>query len=151
MLHKRRKSGNSFGPDGKLIRGCAVARPSSNNLFRPGQKIVVARAPIMPGLSLITKPFQRPMLSRRAYKGDADAALKIGSLGQKRRMDGMARLMARSGKGLNFLPQKRRTEKDEMETESEDEEEEEDRPFEPLMVWNSPHQGGFAKGLPSSM
>ena len=37
--------------------------------------------------------------------------------------------------------------------ESSDEEEnkEEDRPFEPLMVWTSPFQGGEAKGLPSSM
>lgn len=74
-------------------------------------------------------------------------------------MDGMSKLLARAGKGLTFkLPDKGEgmdgedCEKDSDEEEGEEEEEEEeDRPFEPLMVWQSPHNGGEQKGLPPKL
>jgi hypothetical protein len=102
------------------------------------------------GLSL--KKFQRPMLKRRAYKGAADEALKQCSLGPKKRLDGMSKLMARAGRGLHFsLPKNKDKDENADSTEESSEDEEEDRPFEPLMLWKSPHQGGEAKGLPSRM
>jgi len=64
----------------------------------------------------------------------------------------MAKLMARAGKGLSFqLPGGPKRDGDCSGTGSESEsegEKEPERPFEPLMVWQSPHQGGEAKGLP---
>jgi hypothetical protein len=110
----------------------------------------------MNGLSVgtagVLKPFQRPKLGRRAYKGEENDALKRASLGPRRSTGGMQRLLSRAGKGLHFLS-KRSSHQDGSGTEdsSEDEKEEDDRPFEPLMVWQSPHQGGESKGLPSSM
>jgi hypothetical protein len=65
-------------------------------------------------------------------------------------MDGMAKLMARAGKGLSYQSSgnaNRDRGDDESGSESE-EEKEEDRPFEPLMLWKSPSEGGEAKGLP---
>ena len=149
---RRRKSGPTFGPDGRRL-GCPVAMPSTNRLFQPGQKLKVLRAPIMPGLSLATKPFkqfQHPMLGRRAYKGDADAALRRSTLGPRRSMNGMAKIMQLAGKGLNRPSVQKIRNNDGSDSDSE-EEEEEDRPFEPLRVWTSPHQGGEPKGLPSSL
>ena len=129
---------------------------SSSKLFQPGNKLVVARAPVMAGLSLggggIQRKFQRPMTKRRSYDKNDDLALKKSTLGQKRRFDGMAKLFARAGKGLNYQAPQRKTEGDcsgtSDESESEEEEKEPERPFEPLMVWKSPHEGGEAKGLP---
>ena len=94
------------------------------------------------------------MLKRRAYKGGADEALKQSSLGVRPRMDGMAKLLARAGRGLHFkLPSRSSADKDDTASSSGEssDEEEEDRPFEPLMVWKSPHQGGEARGLPPTM
>ena len=95
------------------------------------------------------------MLKRRAYGKSADAALQQSSLGQRRRMNGMAKLLARAGRGLSYkLPQTKKEDGDTDESsdsEDEDEEREPDRPFEPLQVWTSPHQGGEAKGLPSTL
>lgn len=107
----------------------------------------------MPGLSVTqAKPFQRPSVKRRAYGKSADLELKKSSLGQKRRMNGMARLLSRAGKGLHFKPltqQKRSSSSDTENSDSEEEETKEpDRPFEPLMLWKSPHNGGEPKGLP---
>jgi hypothetical protein len=72
-------------------------------------------------------------------------------LGPKRRMNGMAKLLARAGRGLTFqLPVSKKTDGDDTgdESESEDEDNKEpDRPFEPLQVWTSPHQGAEPKGL----
>ena len=159
MLIKRRKTTPSFGPDGRRIGGtipCGVVTKSSNRLFLPGQKLAVTRAPIMSGLTCgaLMKPFQRPMVKRTAYRKGADIALKQSSLGQKKRINGMKNIFARSGKGLNFkLPArfKKNTDGTGSTDEESSEEEEEDRPFEPLMVWNSPHQGGDPKGLPPRM
>jgi len=64
-------------------------------------------------------------------------------------MNGMAKIMQLAGKGLNRPIQKIRN-NDGSDSDSE-EEEEQDRPFEPLRVWTSPHQGGEPKGLPSSL
>jgi hypothetical protein len=96
------------------------------------------------------------MIKRRAYDKNSDLALLNSSLGQRRRMDGMVRLLARAGKGLHFkLTEKTETGNDTDDTcdsdEDENDDKEEDRPFEPLMVWKSPHQGGELKGLPPSM
>ena len=67
----------------------------------------------------------------------------------------MNRILARCGKPLHYKPpeqkQKRYNSDGETESESDDdeeEEEEEDRPFEPLKLWTSPHQGGEPIGLP---
>ncbi len=69
----------------------------------------------------------------------------------------MSKLLARAGKGLRYkLPERNGDgdgdDSDDGEKEEEEEEEqEEDRPFEPLMVWQSPHNGGEALGLPPKM
>jgi hypothetical protein len=150
-------------PPMKLIRkiepGKCIphGKPSTAKLFDLGRKLVVKRAPLMPGLSVaIAKPFQRPMVKkRRAYGKNADLELKHSSLGQKRRMNGMERLLSRAGKGIHFKPlggPQRSSTSDTDHTESDDEDDkakEPDRPIEPLMVWKSPHNGGEPKGLPS--
>jgi len=96
------------------------------------------------------------MTKRRSYDKNAELALKTSSLGQKRRMDGMAKLMARAGKGLSYqLPGGNRRENagdaDGSSGSESEEEAEEERPLEPLMVWKSPHEGGLAKGLPPKL
>ena len=114
------------------------------------------RAPIAAGLSVpcggLFKPFQRPMTKRRAYDKSADRALKQSSLGQRRRMDGMAKLMARSGRGLQFKLPNSRMEDRGSDCESDEDQEadskEDEKPFEPLCVWVCPEEGGEAKGLP---
>ncbi|KAL7537050.1 hypothetical protein ACHAXR_007557 [Thalassiosira sp. AJA248-18] len=130
---------------------------SSNKLFEPGVRAIIARAPVMKGLSVsglgMQRKFQRPMTKRRSYDKSAELALKTSTLGQKRRFDGMAKLLARAGKGLSYqLPGGRPKDGDcsgtSDESDSEEDEKEPERPFEPLMVWQSPHQGGEAKGLP---
>ena len=95
------------------------------------------------------------MLKRRAYGKEADLRLKTSTLGQRRRF-GMNKILARSGKGLSFmLPS--RTKKgdgdtdDSEDSDDEDETKEPDRPFTPLEVWTSPHQGGEARGLPPKL
>jgi hypothetical protein len=109
---------------------------------------------MMGGILTVTqKKFQRPMLKRRAYGTQADQALRKASLGQKRRLNGMANILGRAGKGLNFKLVKK-GQKDANDTASSSDSEsdgEEDRPFEPLMVWQSPHNGGEPLGLPSQM
>jgi hypothetical protein len=112
----------------------------------------------MNGLSIgsagLLKPFQRPKMGRRAYKGGEDAALKRASLGPRRSTGGMQRLLSRVGKGLHFVSKRRSNNgsgTDSTDDDDDDDEKEEGRPFEPLMLWQSPHQGGEAKGLPSSM
>ena len=94
------------------------------------------------------------MTKRRSYDKSANAALKSASLGQRKRMDGMSKLMARAGRGLSYrLPQQRVDVMDNGSGESDEEEEEkeEDRPFEPLMIWESPHNGGERLGLPHQL
>jgi len=71
-------------------------------------------------------------------------------------MDGMAKLLARAGRGLLYKLPQRNEEKDNdsgTDDDSNDEEDtqEEDRPIEPLCVWPSPHQGGPLKGLPPTL
>lgn len=110
------------------------------------------RAPFFAGNSLINrvtaKKFVRPMMKRRAYGKAADSALQSASLGPKRRMNGMAKLLARAGRGLTFqLP---RTATDAMagDTDGSSESEEEttpERPCEPLLVWKSPHTKPLTK------
>lgn len=148
----RKKS--SLGASGEGGSKCVPFKKSNNALFRPGIKLLVHRAPIMAGLTTNSKvmtTFQRPMLGRRAYSKQAEVALQQSSLGPKRRMDGMSKLLARAGRGLSFkLPEgaKKKTSSD-TEEESDDEEPKVDAPYEPLLVWKSPHNGGEAKGLPS--
>jgi hypothetical protein len=149
--------------DGSVAMKCKGLKPCSmmhtnSKLFQPGVKILVQRAPLLSGLHVVqNKKFQRPLLKRRAYGKDADLALKHSSLGQKRRFDGMAKLLARAGKGLNYkLPlMKNKSDQDGTESESGSDDEEDakepDAPFEPLCLWTSPHEGGEAKGLPSQM
>lgn len=176
-----RKNTSSFGPDGRRISGglppprlkpvprsgsglsstlysggCKPSQTSTNKLFQPGARVLISRAPVMNGLSVnnsLQRPFQRPMTKRRSYDANANMALKKATLGQKRRLDGMAKLMARAGKGLMYkLPEAPKKDGDcsgtSDESDSEEEEKEPERPFEPLCVWKSPHDGGEAKGLP---
>lgn len=83
------------------------------------------------------------MTQRRAYNKSADTALQQASLGPRRRFNGMAKLLARAGRGLSYqLPQMTTTtsgDTEESGSESDDDEKEPDRPFEPLRVWKSPH------------
>ena len=129
-----------------------IIQSNQNKLFSKGIKLVVQRAPIMQGLSIVAqKKFQRPMLGRRAYDKNAEVALRTSTLGQRKRMDGMARLMARAGKGLSYKsPLTSNNDNDENSDSEEDEDSQQpDEPtFEPLCVWTSPHQGGECKGLP---
>ena len=129
-----------------LKRPGGVKKPCSLPLTKRPMpvKIKVQRVPFMEGLSVgLGKKFQRPVMKRRAYGKQQDEALKRSSLGVKRRMNGMANLLRRSGKGLCYkAPQRAKLHADgESDTEgsSDEEEKEEDRPFEPLCVWNSPH------------
>mmetsp|Transcript_9495 Transcript_9495/g.13456 ORF Transcript_9495/g.13456 Transcript_9495/m.13456 type:complete len:1151 (+) Transcript_9495:176-3628(+) len=153
-------------PPGSGLRGHLVKRQctntlhsQSNRLFTSGNVIKVTRAPVLGGLTvsksdtLFDKKFQRPMTKRRAYDKNAEVALKNCSLGQRKRMDGMAKLLARAGKGLSYtLPSRKMEDRlsgtDEESCSEEEEEKEEEKPFEPLCVWKSPHNGGEARGLP---
>lgn len=106
------------------------------------------------GLSAsVLQPFRRPKEKRRGQQQRDDEALKTSSLGMKKRLDGMKRIWERQGKGIHFKGAKRDESKNEDGStcgETSDEEEE-DRPFEPLRVWISPHQGGEPIGLPTRM
>ena len=141
--------------------GGSIILKSTNKLFQPGRRLHIARAPVMSGLSVnggtslgLQRKFQRPMTKRRSYDTNAELALKTSTLGQKRRFDGMAKLLARAGKGLSYtLPNGGVGKGGECsgtsdESDSDEGGKEEDRPFEPLLLWKSPHQGGEAKGLP---
>lgn len=131
-----------------------IPSSSSSSLFqRPC--IAIQRAPILRGLSvsqdLFIKKFCRPATGRRAYDDRAEKALRKSSLGPKRRMDGMSKLLARAGHGLKFKMMIRKIEDDNGSgSESDDEaEKEEDRPFEPLCLWKSLDNGGEARGIPA--
>jgi hypothetical protein len=142
---------------------------SSSKLFQSGCNIAVQRAPVLNCLTCtsnvtagigLQKKFQRPMTKRRAYSKTAEDALKTSSLGVKRRMDGMAKLMARAGRGLAFKLPTHPSAHDGTGTGSDDDsdddsndqkDKENERPFEPLQLWTSPHQGGEPKGLPPQM
>jgi DNA repair and recombination RAD54-like protein len=155
-------SSSSLGAATLTKTVCAVKKASTitshSKLFRPGGacKIIVQRAPLLCGLSLpagLSKKFQRPMTKRRSYDRSAENALKTSSLGPKKRMDGMSKLLARAGRGLTFQLPSIKTSHD-MEGNTDDESgsddekaKEAERPFEPLQLWTSPHQGGEAKGL----
>jgi len=143
---------------------------SSSNLFNK-TKLVTVRAPIMPGLSVgnapcssstngssLYKPFQRPMTKRRSYDKNAELALRTATLGPKRRMDGMAKLMARAGRGLLFpsagggvLANAQRANDDTDEDEEDGVQTKKEHPWEPLCVWKSPHDGGPLKGIPDTI
>jgi hypothetical protein len=64
-------------------------------------------------------------------------------------MDGMSKLMARAGHGLTYKLPRRGLSEGGSDDESEGEvEKENERPFEPLLLWTSPHEGGEPVGLP---
>jgi hypothetical protein len=178
MLAGRKRSSGSFGTNGRRLSGGSTTtfrkpkltssvsgsgcnpNPKTSKLFQGGSKLVVQRAPVLNCLSVpagLQKKFKRPMTKRRAYDKTAEVALKKSSLGTKRRMDGMAKLMARAGRGLTFkLPKNSSTHSgtDSCTDDSDDdndEEKENEKPFEPLLVWSSPHQGGEPKGLSPRM
>jgi hypothetical protein len=156
MLIRKKGAPGCGGGTGSEATKCIPFKKTNNStLFRPGTKLLVHRAPIMAGLSTGTKAmttFQRPMLGRRAYSKNAEVALQQSSLGMKRRMDGMSKLLARAGRGLSFkLPtaQAKKSSSDTEEDSDSDEAPRADAPYEPLLVWKSPHNGGAPKGLPS--
>jgi hypothetical protein len=169
MLVGRKKSGSSFGPDGRRLTIGAPCRTicstqqqqhqhqqssvwkmtTKNHLFQSGTKLLLHKAPLLPG---ILRTFQRPSIKRRAYEQRADQALQQSSLGPRKRMDGMQKLMARAGRGLSFqLPKSHPS--GETSDESDIDEDNDDaklneRPFAPLRLWHSPHEGGTLQGLP---
>jgi len=64
--------------------------------------------------------------------------------------------MARAGKGLSYKTPQSDSNGNGIDhgsgsEEEEDEEQAEEKPFEPLMVWQSPHNGGECLGLPSQL
>jgi hypothetical protein len=132
---------------------------SSDKLFASkNHSLTVVRAPIMSGLSCglsasVLQPFRRPKEERRGKQKQADEALRTSSLGMKRRLDGMKRIQERSGKGIHFQSQPLPKYDEDGNTcgETSEEEEEDDKPFEPLRVWTSPHNGGEPLGLPTRM
>jgi len=135
---------------------CGDGRSRTVATLGSRKKVHIQRVPIINGLSVgssgLFKPFQRPKIGRRAYKGQENEALKRASLGPRRSTGGMERLLSRAGKGLHFLSRRPAQNSSGTDDSSGDEdEEEEERPFEPLMLWQSPHQGGEVKGLPPSM
>lgn len=160
--HRSRGAGGGTGADACSTANVSITNPgitTTSKLFQPGAKIIVHRAPLLNGLSCpkgLQKKFQRPMLKRRAYNREAENALRRSSLGPKKRMDGMAKLMARAGRGLSFqLATKPKNDESDGDNNSDDEDDEEasepERPLEPLRVWHSPHQGGEAIGLPATV
>ena len=66
------------------------------------------------------------MTKRRSYDKSAEAALKASSLGPRKRMDGMAKLMARAGKGLSYKLPMRKNPNVMSDSDAEEGEEEED-------------------------
>jgi len=101
------------------------------------------------------------MTKRRAYDKNANVALKTSTLGQKRRMDGMAKLLARAGKGLTFQLPNSSKPLNEVGTDNSDASDEDDAPqweehkWEPLCLWQSPfeqdenaHESIQVRGLP---
>jgi hypothetical protein len=92
------------------------------------------------------------MTKRRAYNDRSNAALAQSSLGPRKRHDGMSKLLARAGKGLSFqLPGRGLENCDSDDEEEKGEEKEDEKPFEPLCIWKSPHNGGERLGLPLTM
>lgn len=155
MLMRKKEAPGCGASAGNGSAKCIPFKKTNNSLFQVGTKILVRRAPIMAGLSTGTKAmttFQRPMLGRRAYSKTAEVALQQSSLGMKRRMDGMSKLLARAGRGLSFKLPSAQAKKSSSDTEDESDDDEAPRaeaPYEPLLVWKSPHNGGEPKGLPS--
>jgi hypothetical protein len=158
MYYRRKEANNDSGccaaasttTTTTTMGGCCPSLKSSK-LFQPGVKLIVRRAPIISGVisAGLCKKFQRPMLKRRAYGKDADAALKQCTLGPRKRMNGMAKIMSRAGKGLSYkgpnggaadANEKNGNDESGSSGNEDDDEKEEDRPFEPLCLWISPHQ-----------
>lgn len=166
MLIPKKKSGGSFGADGRRLSGhttktltnSAKKRPAnsassgaSSRLLNPGVRLKTKSTRVMCGINnVMSKGFVRPMTKRRSYDEQAEAGLKMSSLGQKKRMDGMARLMARAGRGLMFKLKETAVnpEEDEYDSDASEEPKKKEKPFEPLMLWQSPFEGGEAIGLP---
>lgn len=66
----------------------------------------------------------------------------------------MQRLLQRAGRGLHARPltasgKKPRDGDGSTSEDDSDDEEEEEAPFEPLLLWTSPHQGAEPRGLPT--
>jgi hypothetical protein len=159
-MYLRRPNKNNHDATRTCSLSSNVSSSSSSKLFQPGTKIIVQRAPLFAGLSvpnaILHKKFQRPMLKRRAYGRDSDDALRRSSLGQRKRMDGMAKLMARAGKGLTFSASQKLDatgDEDQDDQENKAESDNNNKPYEPLLLWCSPrvHQDVEPKGLPPKM
>ena len=80
---------SSFDSSGKNIN-------SSKIIANWGSNVVVERQTCMSSLNLpegLRKQFQRPMLGRRSYSKREEEALQKCSLGQKKRVGGMEKLL----------------------------------------------------------
>ena len=123
-----------------------------NHLFQSGTKLLLHKAPLLPG---ILRTFQRPSIKRRAYEQRADQALQQSSLGPRKRMDGMQKLMARAGRGLTFqLPKSHPSGETSDESDLDDDNDnakQDEQPYTPLRLWHSPHEGGTLQGLPPKL
>lgn len=167
LVHKKVGAGSSllnrnYGTSNNATKCIIPTRTikTSSKLFRPGNIVVVQRVSACPDLvnapsNGLSKPFQRPSTKRRAYDQRAELALKQASLGMRKRFDGMKNIAMRAKKPLHFKPI-RMPEPKSSDTEEETDEEEDnglpkppDTPYDPILVWQSPHQGGVPKGLPT--
>lgn len=92
---------------------------------------------------------KRPMLKRRAYDKSANAALATATLGQAKR-SGMHKLLGKKFQAPGDFV-KKKVEHGSDSDSSSDEEAPDDRPFEPLVVWVCPEEGGECKGIPDKV
>jgi len=165
----RKNGGNSSSLLHKNNNGttkCCVpiSKPfrTTSKLFRKGATVLVQRVSPCEGMvnepptrSALHRPFQRPMTKRRAYDQRANGALQSASLGARKRFDGMSNIALRAKKPLHFRAIRAPPKSSDTEGESDSEEEDDgrpkppDQPYDPILLWTSPHNGGDLKGLPS--
>ena len=89
------------------------------------------------------------MLKRRAYDKSANAALATATLGQAKR-SGMHKLLGKKFQAPGGFV-KKKVEHGSDSDSSSDEEATDDKPFEPLVVWVCPEEGGECKGIPDKV
>lgn len=153
LVGKKPRLGGSSSSSFSLINKGNQIQAHNNNshlnsIFsnRNNKLVCIQRAPFFAGggvAAVTAKKFQRPSMKRRAYGKAADVALQQSTLGPRRSMNGLAKLLARAGKGLAYkLPQQRAGDATDEASQSDsesDQDKEPDRPFQPLRVWRSPH------------
>eukprot|EP00934_Nitzschia_sp_Nitz4_P000638 Nitzschia sp. Nitz4//scaffold52_size167869//21055//24830//NITZ4_002260-RA/size167869-snap-gene-0.208-mRNA-1//1//CDS//3329553987//638//frame0 len=158
MLLKR-KSTSSFDCSGRRVQtSCTdVGLPAKATTPQPPPYLgTIRRVGILRGMPVpdsLSKPFLRHGTKRRRGQQEADRALSQSTLGPKKRRPGANSLGSLIGKPLTVVSALNNPSNNGDGEDDEDDESsvEQDRPFEPLLIWTSPHNGGSAKGLPSQI